>query len=214
MSGYFKTGPQQYGAGDRFLGIRVPAIRKLARTCHSLSLEDLDRLLKSRWHEERILALVILVERHRKSSLEEKKTLCRFYLSRTSSINNWDLVDISAGQIVGGTLDPNHIDELERLAHSTCLWERRIAIIATSFWIRQAIVSPTLHIAGLLVADPHDLIHKAVGWMLREVGKKDMAALHDFLDRYLVTLPRTMLRYAIERFPEPLRQHYLQARFR
>jgi 3-methyladenine DNA glycosylase AlkD len=186
----------------------------LARTCHGLSLEDLDCLLKSHWHEERLLALVILVARHRKSFLEDQKTLCRFYLSRTSSINNWDLVDISAGQIVGGTLDPNHIDELERLAHSTCLWERRIAIIATSFWIRQAIVSPTLHIAGLLVADPHDLIHKAVGWMLREVGKKDMAALHDFLDRYLVTLPRTMLRYAIERFPEPLRQHYLRARFR
>ncbi len=145
---------------------------------------------------------------------EDQRTLCRFYLSRTSSINNWDLVDISAGQIVGGTLDPNQIGELERLAHSTCLWERRIAIIATSFWIKQAIVSPTLHIAGLLVADPHDLIHKAVGWMLREVGKKDIAALHDFLDRYLVTIPRTMLRYAIERFPEPLRQHYLQARFR
>ena len=106
MSGYFKTGPQQYAAGDRFLGIRVPAIRKLARTCHGLSLEDLDCLLKSRWHEERLLALVILVARHRKSSPEDQRTLCRFYLSRTSSINNWDLVDISAGQIVGGTLDP------------------------------------------------------------------------------------------------------------
>jgi len=207
---FFRTGPGEYGEGDRFLGIRVPRIRALVRPARPLPLDAVRELLHSRWHEERLLALLLLVDRYRRGDTRERATLHRIYLSNTRYVNSWDLVDVSAEHLVGAHLDPDRIALLRKLARSKSLWERRIAILATFHWIRRGIMHPTLEIATLLVNDPHDLIHKATGWMLREVGKRDRAAAEEFLNLHAAHMPRTMLRYAIERFPEEARQSYLR----
>ena len=203
--GYFKTGAGQYGAGDRFLGISVPNLRKVAREFRDLDRDSLLELLHSEWHEERLLALVILVEQFERGD----DSIYALYLANTAFINNWDLVDASAPQIVGGHLATRSRAPLRKLAKSKSLWERRIAIVATYFFIRQKDFDDTLAIADLLLADPHDLIHKAVGWMLREVGKRDRRVLDSFLETRAAKMPRTMLRYAIERFEESERKRYL-----
>ena len=208
---FFKTGPGEYAEGDRFLGLTVPQVRAIAAKHQSLPLADVKALLASRWHEERLLALVILVRQYERGTARQRDAIYRVYRRNTARINNWDLVDCSAGNIVGAHLAGRERRVLERLARSPLLWERRIAIIATFFSIRRGELDPTLRLAKLLLDDEHDLIHKAVGWMLREVGKRDRAVLQRFLDAHARRMPRTMLRYAIERFPERLRHRYLRA---
>jgi 3-methyladenine DNA glycosylase AlkD len=207
---FFKTGPGQYGEGDRFRGLRVPILRKIARKYRDLPLLEAERLLQSAWHEDRLLALLILIERyyHGEPALQEE--IHRLYLERRGLVNNWDLVDASAPHLLGHYLRNRNPEPLHRLAASGVLWERRMAIIATFDFIKQGEYDATLRIARLLVGDPEDLIHKAVGWMLREVGKREVAVTEAFLQAYYRQMPRTMLRYAIERFPEARRQAYLQ----
>ena len=206
---FFKTGSGEYGEGDRFLGVRVPALRRLTRTHRSLSVEDTITLLASKWHEERLLALLLLVGHYRSADPAGKQRIYEAYLANTRSINNWDLVDASAPYIVGPHAQPNDHHLLDRLAASPDVWERRIAMLATFHWIRQREFRPALRVADRLVSDRHDLIHKAVGWMLREIGNRDGKAEREFLRAHCRTMPRTMLRYAIEKFPEPERRRYL-----
>lgn len=206
---FFKTGPGQYGEGDQFLGVRVPTIRTVARNVRSLSHEDTLKLLASRWHEERLLALVLLVHAHERAGERDQSTIHRAYLANTRYVNNWDLVDASARELVGTHIPADDTRLLERLAASSSMWERRIAMIATSHGIAQRQFGPALLIAERLLDDEHDLIHKAVGWMLREVGKRDVDVLRRFLREHAPRMPRTALRYAIERFPEAERKRYL-----
>ena len=208
---FFKTGPGQYAEGDRFLGIRVPDLRRVAGEFRSLSLRDLQRLLASKWHEERLLALVILVDQYERGSETERDAIYRLYLASTKHINNWDLVDVSAPRIVGAHLLTRDRRILYRLAKSKSVWERRIAILSTAWFIRSGEFDDTLEIARGLLGDGHDLIHKATGWMLREVAKRDRKTVERFLRKYAARMPRTMLRYAIERFPSALRKRYLAA---
>jgi 3-methyladenine DNA glycosylase AlkD len=207
---YFKTGSGQYGEGDRFLGIRVPRLRALARHCRDVPVRAALELLHSPWHEERLLALLLLVDRYGRGDSAERAEIHPAYLTNTRYINNWDLVDTSAEQIVGAHLDPDNLETLEILARSDSVWERRIAIIATFYWIRHNEFRPALQIAALLLSDSHDLIHKAVGWMLREIGKRDRATEEEFLRAHYHHMPRTMLRYALEHFPPERRQAYLR----
>jgi 3-methyladenine DNA glycosylase AlkD len=207
---FFKTGPGQYGAGDKFLGIRVPAIRKLTQEYQDLALDETVKLLHSSIHEARLLALLILICLYRKGNATRKKQIFSIYLGNTQFINNWDLVDVSAEHIVGTYLQDQSKTILYRLALSEYLWERRIAIIATFHYIKQGDFSETLRLAEELLVDSHDLIHKAVGWMLREVGKRDLVTEELFLQNNYRLMPRTMLRYAIEKFPEDRRQQYLR----
>ena len=206
---FFKTAPGEYGHGDRFLGVTVPAVRAVAVRHQSLPLRDVEALLHSSWHEERLLALVILVGQYERETPTGRHAIYRVYRRNTHRINNWDLVDCSAGPILGAHLCTGHRAALRRLARSSSVWERRIAIMATSFYIRRDEFDETLRIARLLLDDPHDLVHKAVGWMLREVGKRDRAVEEEFLRQHALRMPRTMLRYTIERFPERLRRRYL-----
>ena len=206
---FFKTGPGEYGAGDRFLGATVPQLRAIAREYRDMPLKYVVKLLQSPWHEERLLALLIMVGQYARADAPTRQTIHQLYLRNTKSINNWDLVDSSAAQIVGAHLEPRDRRVLRRLARSKSMWERRIAMIATYHYIRQRDFKDALTIAGLLRRDEHDLIHKAVGWMLREVGKRDRGAEERFLRKHARTMPRTMLRYAIEKFPQPLRRRYL-----
>jgi len=207
---FFKTGPGEYGEGDVFIGVRVPALRRLAKEFRALPTGDAAELLRSPVHEERLLALLILVGAYAKGDDMLRGRIFDFYLANTRFINNWDLVDSSAADIIGAHLHGCDRSLLDRLARSELLWERRIAIIATFFFIRRGEFADTLRIAALLLHDRHDLIHKAVGWMLREVGKRDQEAEEAFLREHCRAMPRTMLRYATERFPEPLRQAYLR----
>jgi 3-methyladenine DNA glycosylase AlkD len=209
LQGFFKTGPGQYGEGDKFLGLRVPALRRLARNYAELSRDDVLRMLASPWHEERLLALVIMVDAYESGDAAERRLVHADYLANTRYINNWDLVDASAGGIVGAHLEAGNISLLARLARSKDMWERRIAIVSTFYFIKRGELGPTLIIAELLLHDSHDLIHKAVGWMLREVGKRDRKVLDGFLREHYHGMPRTMLRYAIERHPEDVRKKYL-----
>jgi len=209
LQGFFKTGPGQYGEGDKFLGLRVPALRKLARNYAELGRDDVLKMLVSPWHEERLLALEIMVEAYETGDAAERRLVHRDYLANTRYINNWDLVDASAGGIVGAHLEAGNISLLSRLARSKDMWERRIAIVSTLYFIKRDRFGPTLIIAELLLHDAHDLIHKAVGWMLREVGKRDRKVLDGFLREHYHGMPRTMLRYAIERHPEGVRKKYL-----
>jgi 3-methyladenine DNA glycosylase AlkD len=209
LQGFFKTGPGQYGEGDIFLGIKVPEQRKVAKKYKDLSLNELQELLKSKIHEHRLTSLIILVDRYEKAKEQEKKNIFDFYMKNTENINNWDLVDISAPNIVGGYLNDKEKSILYQLAVSKNLWEKRISILATSFFIKNSKFDDTLKISELLIKDEHDLIHKAVGWMLREVGKKSQKAEENFLKRYYKTMPRTMLRYSIEKFDEKKRKFYL-----
>lgn len=206
---FFKTGPGQYGEGDRFLGIRVPVLRSLIPAYRQLTLPEICTILPSPWHEERLFALLLLVDRYRRSGIEDRTLLFFQYLDQLEHVNNWDLVDCSAPYIVGAYLLDKDATLLQTLASSVSIWERRIAIIATFAFIRHNRFDECLLIAGLLRNDPHDLIHKAVGWMLREVGKRDQATAEGFLRLHYQTMPRTMLRYAIERYPQAARQWYL-----
>jgi 3-methyladenine DNA glycosylase AlkD len=206
---FFKTAPGEYGAGDKFLGLRVPALRQLVRDYRQLDDSQALEMLASSWHEERLLALMLLVEGYDRGDASRRERIHRAYLEHTRYINNWDLVDASAEHIVGPHLDAREIELLERLAGSDDIWERRIAIISTFHFIKRNEFGPTLKIARLLLGDSHDLIHKAVGWMLREVGKRDRKVEDVFLKKHYRKMPRTTLRYAIERHPEKLRKQYL-----
>jgi len=210
--GFFKALPGGYGEGDHFLGIRVPVVRQVARGGRDLSLAQVLGFLRSRWHEERLLALVIMVERFKRADPAERRALHEAYLAHTEHVNNWDLVDISAPHLVGGWLVDRNRKLLRRLARSRSLWEQRIAIMATLAFIREKDFTDTFDIADLLLHHDHDLIHKAVGWMLREIGNRDRAAEENYLRPRYAGLPRTMLRYAIEKFPERRRQEYLSGR--
>jgi len=206
---FFKTGPGQYGEGDKFLGLSVPQMRQLARKYRALDDDAALELLASPWHEERLVALLLLVDGYKRGDEKRRHRIHRAYLSNTRWINNWDLVDSSAEYVIGQHLGAEEIALLQKLARSKDLWERRIAIVATFHFIKRNEFRPTLKIATMLLDDSHDLIHKAVGWMLREVGKRDRKVLDAFLERSYKTMPRTMLRYAIERHPESVRKRYL-----
>ena len=206
---FFKTGRGEYGEGDRFIGVKVPGLRAVCRECRDVSFEVVLDLLHSRIHEERLLALLLLVDAFERGDDATRRRVYDTYLANTAFINNWDLVDASAAQIVGGWLQSRSRAPLVRLAKSRSLWERRIAIVATFYYIRRDELDDTFRISDLLLKDEHDLIHKAVGWMLREAGKRDGAALRRFLAPRYQTMPRTMLRYAIERFGAVERKRYL-----
>lgn len=207
---FFKTGKGEYAEGDRFIGVRVPEIRKLVKAHPDTSLKDIQSLLHAAIHEERLLALLLMVQQYQRGDSALRQTLYKLYLSSTAFINNWDLVDASAEHIVGAWLDTRSRQPLYKLARSQSLWERRIAIMATFHFIKQGEFDETLIIAELLLNDQHDLIHKAVGWMLREIGKRNQEVEEGFIKRHYHAMPRTMLRYAIERFPEKRRQAYLK----
>ena len=209
---FFKTGPGEYGAGDRFLGVTVPQLRTLAREYRDMPLKYVVMLLRSPWHEERLLALLILVGQYVRADARTRQEIHQLYLRNTKSINNWDLVDSSAAQIVGAHLETGDRRVLRRLARSKSVWERRIAMIATYHYIRRKDFKDALAIAALLRRDEHDLIHKAVGWMLREIGKRDRRAEERFLRKHARRMPRIMLRYAVEKFPPPLRRKYMARR--
>lgn len=207
---FFKTGPGQYSEGDIFIGIKVPTLRTVSREFRSLPLEEIESLLNSPIHEERHLALMVLVLQVAKCDDAYRRVAFDFYLENTKFINNWDLVDCSAPQVVGGYLLDKSRKPLFRLSKSESLWERRIAIVSTQHFIRHDDFADTLAISHKLLRDDEDLIHKATGWMLREVGKKAKAVLEVFLDQHRTVMPRTMLRYAIEHFSPDQRRAYLQ----
>ncbi len=206
---FFKTGKGEYGEGDTFLGIIVPEQRKIAKKYINLSLEELQELLSTNIHEYRACSLFILIDKYRKSDETEKKKIFDFYLKNTTNINNWDLVDISAPHIIGNYLLNKDRKILYKLANSKNLWEKRISIISTHTFIKNNEFEDTLKISEILLNDNHDLIHKAVGWMLREIGKRDQKTEETFLEKYHKTMPRTMLRYSIEKFDETKRKYYL-----
>ena len=207
---FFKTGPGEYGEGDQFLGIRVPIQRREAKRARNLPLDEVLDLLRTAVHEERLTALIILVNTFERADPEERQSIFDAYLANTSYINNWDLVDSSSHQIIGGHLFTRDRSILVDLAESESLWERRIAIVCTYHFIKRDQFVDTLLISEILLGDTQDLIHKAVGWMLREMGKKNQEVETEFLLRHYQNMPRTMLRYAIERYPEDERQAFLK----
>lgn len=228
---FFKTGKGEYGEGDKFLGIMTGPLGELAKKYQEIPLSDVQKLLNGVYHEERSLGIQILLKQFKKGEEEKKKKIFDFYLKNTKRINNWDLVDISAPHIIGESVlqcvsesDGQAVSEsvpqkgkagreiLYKLARSENLWERRIAIMATFAFIRENDFADTLKISEILLSDKHDLIHKAVGWMLREIGKRNQKAEEAFLNKFVTRMPRTMLRYAIEKFPEEKRQEYLGKR--
>jgi len=210
---FFKTGKGEYGYGDKFLGVTIPKQRILAKTYGGLlDFRDLCPLLASEVHEERMLALLILVLQYKRADSLQQKRIYNFYFTNVLGINNWDLVDLSAPYIVGAHLLDKKKDFLHELVRSENLWQRRIAIVATLHFIRNDFFKETLRLAKKLLHDDEDLIHKATGWALREVGKRDFVTLDDFLSKYYQIMPRTMLRYAIERFPQKLRLSYLHGK--
>jgi 3-methyladenine DNA glycosylase AlkD len=206
---YFKTGPGEYAEGDIFIGLTVPQIRTLARQNSALDFSDIESLLTSAVHEERSLALMLLVARFNKGNVKEKKEVYGFYMRHLDRVNNWDLVDGSADRIVGAYHFGGSPRVIEGLAKSPNLWRRRVAVLATFHNIKQRDFELPLRIITLLLDDPHPLIHKATGWMLREIGNRDREQLEQFLDRYGTRMPRTTLRYAIERFDKRRRAQYL-----
>jgi 3-methyladenine DNA glycosylase AlkD len=208
---FFKTNPGEYGEGDEFIGVTVPEQHKIAKRYKDLSLVDLDVLITSKVHEERLTAIFILVLQYSSGDNAKKEAIYNFYLLHLEDINNWDLVDSSAEYIVGGWLMNKDKTMLTRLAKSKTIWERRIAMLSTFHFIKNGDPSDALNIAELLIHDNHDLIQKAVGWMLREIGKRCSQEIEEkFLAKRYKTMPRTTLRYAIERFPEKLRRQYLE----
>ncbi len=210
LQSFFKTGKGEYGEGDIFLGIVVPEQRKIVKKYfQEASLPDVQKLLNSKIHEYRLVGILILVEKFKKAEDKLKKEIFDFYLKNTRNINNWDLVDLSAPHIIGNYLLDKDRKSLYKLAKSKTLWEKRIAILATFAFIREKQFANTIEISKILLKESHDLIHKAVGWMLREIGKRDEQELIKFLDKYTLQMPRTMLRYAIERLPEKKRKYYL-----
>jgi len=209
LQGFFKTGNEQYGEGDIFLGVTVPQSRQIAKKYSNLPFLEIQQLLSSKIHEERLIALLILI----KNYPNNKGQIFNFYLKNTRQINNWDLVDLSAPNIVGNYLKDKNKKILYKLARSPNLWEKRIAIVSTAVFIRNNQFKDTLEISKILLKDKHDLIQKATGWMLRELGKRNLSLLETFLKQNYKQIPRTTLRYAIERFPESLRQKYLKGKF-
>lgn len=223
LARFFKTGKGEYGQGDKFLGIMVPQQRKIVGKYKNLSLTEVQQLLNAKIHEYRLIGLLILVEQYKKASPENKKEIFDFYLKNTKNINNWDLVDLSAPNIVGDYLftqchtepfglaqgKPGEGAILYKLAKSKSLWEKRISIISTAAFIRKNMFKDALRISEILLNDKHDLIHKAVGWMLREVGKRSLNTELEFLDKYYKTMPRTMLRYAIEKLDSRKKNFYM-----
>ncbi len=211
---FFKTGKGEYAEGDVFLGIKVPVQRQICKKYYGLSLENIQELLDSKIHEHRLCGLVILINKYKKSKKNpvEKIRIFEFYLKNASEnkINNWDLVDLSAPKLVGEFLLKEDRSILRTLAKSNNLWERRIAIVSTMPFIKNRAFGESLVISDILINDEHDLIHKAVGWMLREIGKKNADVLEIFLSTRYKQMPRTMLRYAIEKFPEEKRKKYLR----
>ncbi|PIV01746.1 DNA alkylation repair protein, partial [Candidatus Shapirobacteria bacterium CG03_land_8_20_14_0_80_40_19] len=211
---FFKTGKGEYGEGDEFLGLMTDETRSVAKKYFDLPLADISKLLASKLHEERVVAVMILAKRLNKADLSGKKEIYDFYFENISGINNWDLVDSSAPIIVGGYLylSGETREVLYKLVKSNNLWKKRIAMMATFYFIKERDFSDALKIAEILVNDSHDLIHKAVGWMLREVGNRDIGTEEKFLEKYYKQMPRTMLRYAIEKFPEEKRQKCLKGK--
>lgn len=209
LSWFFKTGPGEYGEGDSFLGIRMPILRKLVREYRSAPVPIAVRLLKSPWHEVRLFALLLMVEHFTRGDTKAKRLVFKTYMANRKNVNNWDLVDLSAPYISGPWLFDHNRSCLYSLVKSSRLWDRRIAILSTFFFIRRNDFKDTLRLAVTLLDDNEDLMHKAVGWMLREVGKRDVAVLKRFLDTHADKMPRTMLRYAIERFPQAVRRYYM-----
>ena len=211
LAGFFKTGKGEYGEGDVFLGITVPEIRAVAKKYEDLDLDEIRKILNSKIHEERFAGLLILVHKYSKGNDEIKKKVFNFYLENAKRVNNWDLVDLTAPKIVGDFLTENYGLKkiIYDLALSENLWERRISIISTFAFIRKKHFEDVFAISEILIGDGHDLIHKAVGWMLREVGKVDLKSLENFLKKHYKDMPRTMLRYSIEKFPEKKRKRYL-----
>lgn len=207
---FFKTGKGEYGEGDVFVGIKVPVLRTIAKSNPDLTFDEIKVLMKSPVHEERMLALFILVAQFSKADEKGKEKIYKFYLKNTKYINNWDLVDLSAPQIVGGYLYDKDRSVLYKLASSKNLWEKRIAILGTFYFIKRGDFDDAFEICRLMLNDKHDLIHKASGWMIREIGKRSFDAEEAWLAEHYKKMPRTMLRYAIEKFPESTRQMYLK----
>lgn len=214
LSRFFKTGPGQYGEGDKFLGIKVPVTRDVVKSIwKELSLADIEECMKSEYHEIRLAGLLALVEMysHARKNANIQQVCVDFYLSHTEGINNWDLVDLSCYKLLGDWLLDKDRTILYNLARDgKTIWEQRIGMVSTMAFIKKGELEDTFAIADILLHHPHDLIHKAVGWLLREAGKQDRKALEDYLEKRYRTMPRTALRYAIERFPEPLRQKFLE----
>jgi 3-methyladenine DNA glycosylase AlkD len=206
---FFKTGPGEYAENDILIGVYVPEVRKIANKYKTLPIAETKKLLKSKIHEERLLALLILVDQFKNGNLKDQETIYNFYLKNTQYINNWDLVDASAHLIVGPFLEGKNTKVLEELAKSENLWERRIAMMATFNEIKKSKFKTALKIAKILLNDSQDLIHKSVGWMLREIGKRDLETEEQFLEKHSTKMPRTMLRYAIERFPKEKYRYFL-----
>ena len=209
---FFRTEPGGYGEGDDFLGVMVPPCRKIAKKYQNLSLGEIETVLRSKYHEERLVALLMMVLRFENGTEDCRKKIYKMYLRNTRHINNWDLVDTSAAQIVGGYLEKRAKTPIEKLSQSKNLWEKRIAMVSTFQFIKNGENGHTFKIAKTLLHDEHDLIHKAVGWMLREAGNRNRKEEEAFLKKHYKKMPRTMLRYAIERFPEKRRQAYLKGR--
>jgi 3-methyladenine DNA glycosylase AlkD len=209
LQGFFKTGPDEYGEGDVFLGITVPRLRKLVKECDGIPIAETAALLKSGIHEERLLALLMLVHAFSKGDAAARRKIYNLYCKNTRYVNNWDLVDLSAPNIVGSYFLDKSRKPLYEFAKSRDLWKRRIAIMATFSFIKQNEFNEALIISKMLLADDHDLVHKAVGWMLREIGKRSISVEEKFLKQHYKKMPRTMLRNAIERFPEAKRRRYL-----
>lgn len=211
---FFKTGKGQYGEGDIFIGITVPALRTIAKQYNALSLKELEYFLQNPIHEYRFIALIILTNRFAKATEKEKKEIFDFYIQQRKYINNWDLIDTTTPHIVGAYLFDKEKTILYEFAQSPFLWERRIAILATFYFLKRKHYKETVAIAEILLKDKEDLIHKATGWMLRELGKMDQKTEEMFLKKHSQKMPRTMLRYALERFPEEKRKLYMGAKER
>jgi len=208
---FFKTGKGEYAEGDLFYGIKVPEVRKISnKYFKNIDLNEIDILIKNPFHEARLTAILMLVLKYPKSSFEEKEKIYNLYLNNVNYINNWDLVDISAQYVVGPFLFKNNPQKLLELAESDHLWSQRISILATFYFIRQGEYSQTIELAKLFLNHNHDLMHKATGWMLREVGKRDINVLYSFLDKFHKVMPRTMLRYSIEKIPKEKRSIYMK----
>ena len=207
---YFKTGKGEYGYGDKFLGIRVPVLRKTVKEFKDTSITEIQKLIKSEYHEFRLISLLLMVQMFSKGEIDTKEKVVNLYLKNTKYINNWDLVDSSAPYIIGAWLFDKNRTILYKLALSDLMWERRIAIMSTAYFIKNYQYNDTLKISNTLLSDSEDLIHKAVGWMLREVGNRDIEREEQYLKKYYKKMPRVMLRYAIEKFSKERRQAYLK----
>lgn len=207
---FFKTGKGEYGEGDKFLGVSVSDVRKVAKNHKNATINELTEMMQSEWHEARLCSLLIMVEKFKKTNDEGRKRIVDFYLSVTNRINNWDLVDLSCPAIIGEYLLNRSHDLLYRLAESSLLWENRIAIVSTIIFIRHGQLDDTFNLSTKMMNHPHDLMHKAIGWMLREAGKRDESRLYNYVKTYRLEMPRTMLRYAIEKFDKNVRAELMK----